>query len=190
MSDIGAENIEKRGPGRPRNADRLPQHIADSNEREAARDPVHEKPRTRTRMGRNSVADDPYYIPVDEIPYGSSYEWKRFSNVGQEDPFYLAQMRRQGWEPVDPRNHPSWVPPGYKEPHIIKGGQILMERPIELTREAIAEREQMAVQQINEAEQRLGHTPKELSSKDARHSDTEKVRPKVTREWNRQIIEE
>jgi hypothetical protein len=133
-------------------------------------------------MQRNSAADDPYWIPLDEIPEGSSYEWKRFSNVGQEDPFYLAQMRRQGWEPVDPRMHPNWCPPGYSEPHIIKGGQILMERPMHLTREAVRESEEMAMQQVNEAEERLGRTPKDTMTRE--HPE---VRPKIEKQMMRAV---
>ena len=174
------ESTEKRGPGRPRNADRFPQHAAVTNEREPEHDPTHVPPRTRTRMRRTSVMDDPFYIPVEEIPEGSSYEWKRFSVNGQEDPFYLAQMRQQGWEPVDPKMHPTWVPPGYSLPSIIKGGQILMERPIELTREAHAESRAMARQQINDAEERLGRTPKDTLTRE--HPD---VKPRVVKEWNR-----
>lgn len=189
MNEATTETATPRGPGRPRNADRAPQHIAASTEREPLRDPVHEKPRTRTRMGRTSVADDPFYIPLDEIPEGSSYEWKRFSVNGLEDPFYIAQMRQQGYEPVDPRRHPNWVPPGFSEPHIIKGGQILMERPIELYEEAVRERSQMSRQQVREAEERLGKASKELSSKDFNGDD--KVKAKIQREWNRPMpIEE
>lgn len=171
-----------RGPGRPRNADRMPQHVAAAPEREPEHEAAHTKPRTRTRMGRTSIVDDPFYIPLEEIPEGSSYEWKRFSNVGQEDPFYIAQMRSQGWEPVDPRRHPTWVPPGFSTPHIVKGGMLLMERPLALTQEAIKEREQMARQQVNEAEERLGRTPKDTLTRE--HPD---VRPRVEKQMMRPV---
>lgn len=182
-----------RGPGRPRNADRPPQHNASAGEREPMRDAVHEQPRTRTRMGRHSVMDDPYHIPKEWIPEGWSVEWKRFSVHGMEDDFYIAQMRRQGWEPVDPRTCPpslrQLVPDGYDKPNLIKAGQLLMERPIHLTLEAVQERAQMGRQQVTEAEERLGRTPKELSSKDFRGSDD--LKAKVQREWHRPVpIEE
>jgi hypothetical protein len=125
--------------------------------------------------------DDPFYIPLDEIPEGLSYEWKRFSVAGQEDPFYLAQMRAQGWEPVDPKMHPNWVPPDYTAPNIIKGGQILMERPIELTNEARAELDALANQQMREVRARVGKSePGEL----------ERVKPRIENEWNRMVVEE
>ena len=159
-----------RGPGRPRNADRVPQHISTTPEREPAHDAAHTRPRTRTRMGRTSVVDDPYHIPLDQVPEGLSYEWKRWTVVGEEQAYYISQMRHQGWEVVSPRAHPHWFPPGFSEPHIIRGGLILMERPIELTNEAIEERRQMATRQINEAEERLGRTPKDTLTRE--HPDT------------------
>lgn len=134
------------------------QHASRTDARPEPR--ADQRPPKRTRRRQSTVQDDPFYIPLDEIPEGSSYEWKRYSVHGEEDPFYIAKMRSQGWEPVDPKNHPNWVPPGYREPHIIKGGQILMERPMELTIEAREESRALARQQVVEAEQRLGRTPK------------------------------
>lgn len=123
------------------------------------REPLHEPPK-RTRRRKLLQADDQFYLPIDEVPEDSTYEWKRFAVMGQEDPFYLAQQREQGWEPVPATRHPNWVPPGYDKPHIIKGGLILMERPAELTREARAEERAMSKRQVREAEARLGMTPK------------------------------
>ena len=173
---------ESLGIAAPRTAHRTPDHQPATAARDADHEPAHEAPRGRTRSRRSSVQEDMFYIPVEEIPEGSSYEWKRFSNVGQEDPFYIAQMRQQGWEPVDPRKHPNWVPPGYKDPYIIKGGQILMERPIELTQEARREQRQLAKTQMIEAEQRLGMTPKDTMTR--QHPE---IAPKVTKEIGRMI---
>lgn len=160
------------------NTPRPAQHTDSAPVREAARDAVHAEPR-RTRRRKATVNEDMFYIPVDEIPDGLSYEWKRFSVHGLEDPFYIAQMREQGWEPVSPKSHPNWVPPGYSQPHIIKGGQILMERPIELTNEARAEARQLAKQQIREAEQRLGKT---------NDGELSRVAPKLTKEIVRPML--
>jgi hypothetical protein len=124
----------------------------------------------------------PFWIPLNEIPEGSSYEWKRVSNVGAEDPFYIAGMREQGWEPVLAARHPTWVPPGYDKPHIIKSGLMLMERPMALTLEARAEARQLANQQIREAEQRLGMTGKGEATR-----DLAEVRPRVVKEMMRAI---
>src|ERR1700688_1282384 len=90
--------------------------------RATQREPAHEKPE-RTRRRKLLTHDDQFWLPVDEIPDTHkgmldgnlvvSYEWKRYSNMGQEDPFYIAMLREQGWEPVDPKRHPNWLPPGY-----------------------------------------------------------------------------
>ena len=186
MTEPTQQAVTPRRAGRPRNADRIPEHIsAQATAHEPERSPPHVEAR-RTRQSRSTVNEDPFHIPLEEIPEGSSYEWKRFSVNGQEDPFYLANMRRQGWEPVDPKRHPNWVPPGYNLPNIIKGGQILMERPIELTLEAQAEQRSLAKQQMREAEQRLGMTPKDTLTR--QHKGIE---PRVVNEYMRPVqIEE
>lgn len=164
----------RRRPVRPR----APIHGARvRGHREQRHETSHGEPR-RIRRRKSTAVEDIYYIPVEEIPEGSSYEWKRWSVVGAEDPFYIAQMREQGWEPVDPRRHPTWVPPGYSLPHIIKGGMILMERPIELTEEARAEQRVLARQQVREAEARLGRTP---------GNTHQRLAPKITKEIMRAV---
>lgn len=177
------EGAEEEAPAMPR----PPLHATRTDAREPQHEPTHETPRVRTRRRKDSSTDSMFYIPVHEIPEGSSYEWKRWSNVGLEDPFYIAQLREQGWEPVDPKRHPSWLPPGYTMPHIIKGGQILMERPVELTNEARAESRTLARRQIKEAEQRLGMAPKDTGTR-----DLPGVQPRVVKEIGRmvQAIEE
>lgn len=155
-------------------------HTSRAGVRSEEREPVHAPARSRRR--RSTVTEDIFYIPLDEIPEGSSYEWKRWTLHGQEDPFYIAGLREQGWEPVDPKRHPNWVPPGYSQPYIIKGGQILMERPIELTEEARAESRQFARRQVKEAEQRLGMTPKDTGTR-----SLPEVAPRVVKEVGRMI---
>ena len=164
---------------------RSPQRVSLSDAREPQHEAAHAQPR-RTRRRKSTVFEDMFFIPLDEIPEGLSYEWKKWAVNGQEDPFYIAQMREQGWEPVPASRHPTWVPPNYKDPHIIKGGQILMDRPQELTDQARAEQRQLAKQQIREAEQRLGMTPKgELQR------DLPEVAPRIVKEYMRPMpIEE
>jgi len=159
-----------------------PEHRADGSQ--AQHQPEHQPERKRTRV-RNAAFENPYDLPLDEIPGDSSYEWKRWSVVGQHDPFYISQMRKQGWEPVDPKRHPNWVPPGYKESSIIKGGMILMERPKYLTEEAQEEMKTAARREVSMAEQRLGMTPKGEATRD--HPD---VRPRISKEMVRMVVEE
>lgn len=142
-------------PEMRRNGNRRPQHAV---EQPVMHEPVHTEEKRRRRRTA-TTGEDKFYFPVDQIPEGSSYEWKRHTVLGKEDPFYIASLREQGWEPVDPKNHPNLLPPGYAAQHIIKDGMILMERPTELTDEARAEQRKLAKTQIREAEQRLGKTP-------------------------------
>jgi hypothetical protein len=166
-------------------ARRAPAHVARVVDKRVENHVGDHVPARRTRRHKATVNEDQFFIPLEEVPKGSNYEWKRWSISGQTDPFYIAQMREQGWEPVDPKRHPNWVPPGYSEPHIIKGGQILMERPMELTLDARKELQQLSKQQVKEAEQRLGMTPKgELSR------DLPEVAPRVQKEMMRMVVEE
>ena len=176
-----------------KNANRTPEHVPPAPEHIETRDAEHEKPRTRTRQSAATIQSNPFDIPLDEIPPGSSYEWKRYSVSGQtadHDPFYLASMRRQGWEPVDPKRHPTWVPPGFDKPYIIRDGLILMERPIELTQEARDEVRKLSRQQMVEAEQRLGMAPK-IDGKDTLTRQHKDLNNRVEKQMMRPVaIEE
>ena len=136
----------------------------------------HDAPRLRMRRRKATINENPYDIPLEEIPEGLTYEWKRWANVGEHDPFYIAAHREQGWEPVSPKRHPNWVPPGYNEPHIIKNGMILMDRPVELTDEFEREMRQMSRRQVRDAEQRLGA---------ADPGTLDRVEPKIVKEYLR-----
>ena len=91
------------------------------------RDPVHEpvheavrpeaEPQKRRRRRAAAISEDRFYFPVEQIHKGSSYEWKRYSTMGQEDPFYIAAMREQGWEPVDPKRHVGYSPDTTRSRH-------------------------------------------------------------------------
>jgi hypothetical protein len=180
--------VQTPAPGAPKApaapaAHRPAQHVSAENQHaEAQHQTAHTPPRVRARHRKRHAVSDEFYIPIEEIPEGLSYEWKRFSVYGQQDPFYLAQMREQGWDPVPPSRHPNWLPPGYNEPHIIKGGQILMDRPIELTEQARAEAFFEANKQIREAEQRLGK-----SAPGEGPRDDPRVAPNVVKEIGRMV---
>lgn len=171
-------------PAAPIAPNRGSQHVAEHKAAgpEPQHDPVHQHvKRTRQRGGGDTVHQ--FDLPQDEIPEGSDYEWKRWSNVGLQDPFYISAMRRQGWEPVDPKRHPNWVPAGYNEPYLVKGGMILMERPLELTKEAKAERDAAAREQVAFQERRIGLTPKDTL-------DRSLVQPKIVKEIGRMVVED
>jgi hypothetical protein len=126
-----------------------------------------------------STLDD--YVNMPNVPPDISLNWKMFTLSGLEQPHYLQKMRSQGWEPVDPNEHPEWVtlPPGYTASRVIIDGQILMERPKWMTDEAEEDNRIMAGQRIREAEQRLG---KRESDKEA-----EPLKPRLVKEIGRMI---
>lgn len=149
--------IEKRPVGRPSKED-----IA---RRAAARSgPVRE----RKRKG-GQLLDK---FRVDNIPPGTSYEWKRVTVAGKNDPSYDVMMREQGWEPVDSERHPELVAEGHKGA-IIRDGLMLMERPIELTREAQAEDRAAARDAVSVKKQQLGETPTGTLTRD--HPSVHKI---------------
>lgn len=67
-------------------------------------------------------------------PDGWTYEWKRRTVMGWEDHSYMSNLTRTGWEPVQASRHPEMMPKGYTG-SIERDGQILMERPKEITDE-------------------------------------------------------
>lgn len=69
-----------------------------------------------------------------KAPDGWTYEWKRKSVMGYEDQSYMSGLERTGWEPVQASRHPEMMPKGYTGA-IERDGQILMERPKEITDE-------------------------------------------------------
>lgn len=147
----------------------------------------HQPERTRTRQRSVNVAGPAThdsYISLENVPSDVSLEWKRFTAIGQEYPFYLESMRKQGFEPVNPQEHPDWVslPPGYDATTVIVDGLILMERPTYLRDEARAEDRGAAQQQVTIAEQKLGRTPKDTMTR-----DFDGARPKIVKEVGRMV---
>lgn len=89
------------------------------------------------RLRDEDDAGDQFYIDPNIVPDGWSYNFKRISVAGLEDVQHKARMRRMGWTPVPAVRHPELFgdirdqdAPG------IKGDQMLMERPVEFTRDA------------------------------------------------------
>ena len=150
--------------------------VADAKEKQL-------RTRTRTSLTVGPPTHDTY-INFPNIPNDISLNWKLFTANGKEYPFYLQAMRKQGWEPVNPQEHPDWLmlPPGYKEDVVIVDGLILMERPMSLTKEAEADNKAVANQRMREARQRLGMTPDNTLTR-----EHDEVKPRVSEEWNRPL---
>jgi hypothetical protein len=110
----------------------------------AASEPARDGIRTRTR--RRATEDKMFVPPELKIP-GMSYEWKREATLGQEDPQYLSSLMENGWENVSLEEMPNFGRDG-DSGVVRRDGQVLMKRPIELTKEARIEDYQIARQQV------------------------------------------
>lgn len=133
--------------------------LARSRTRETS---VREPIRTESTHGRQRVrkSADKYYINPAIIPAGWVYQWKRYAILGQEDPAYMAELTQVGFSPVPAERHAGmFLPEGYKGAIII-GGQILMERPIELEQEAKEEDRWAADSQLRGSREQFGLAPK------------------------------
>lgn len=107
------------------------------------------RPQRRSRAAQ----EDRFYIEPGLIPLGMDWQWNRYSVLGKEDTENLIMMQEDGWTAVtwsklpEMKRPPNMTERGLKDP-VIRGGMILMERPMELTQEARAEDRQAADDQV------------------------------------------
>ena len=130
--------------------------------------PREEDPRTRAarramelreHLGSMDDGVDKFYIDPKIIPDGWSYEWKRHTLLGKEDPSYEVAVAQKGWEPVPRSRHAFMMPDNYRGETIEREGMILMERPQEITDEAKAIELRKAKTQVRDKEIQLGAAP-------------------------------
>lgn len=133
--------------------------------------PVREPTRSPTRGGRIAVmghngemlsrkrtgTGDIFAIPPELVPENWSYQWVSVTVVGNTE-IVMDQnlmMAENGWRPVPAERYPGrFMPEGHKG-SIIRGGQMLMERPQALTDEARAEDIRNARQLISDRNESL-----------------------------------
>lgn len=107
--------------------------------------------RTRTQVG------DIFDIPADMIPKNWAYQWNAVSIAGNSD-ILLDQnhmMHQNGWRPVPAERYAGTLVPKGSKGTIIRGQQMLMERPLALTLEAQAEDERNAKQLMSDRNESL-----------------------------------
>lgn len=133
--------------------------------REPAREPARSSSRAAVVTGRNgevlsrkrTLTSDIFHIPDNLIPKGWSYQWCAVSVVGNTE-ILMDQnlmMAENGWRPVPASRYPGrFMPEGHKG-NIIRGGQMLMERPEALSIEARAEDVRLARQLISDRNESL-----------------------------------
>jgi hypothetical protein len=127
-----------------------------------------EDPRTRAARRAAELRDhgslstdgtDEFFIDPRVIPDGWSYEWKRHTTLGAQDPSYQVSLARSGWESVPAKRHPEMMPDHYTGMTIERNGMILMERPKEITDEAKARDYRKARDQVRQKEAQLSGAP-------------------------------
>lgn len=167
----------------------------DEDEVESIRPPMREEdPRSRaakraaelrSHLGNLDEGTDDFYVDPESIPDGWTYEWKRHSTYGLEDPAYQVQLARDGWTAVPASRHPEMMPYNTSEETIMRKGLILMECPTEI----IAERKMIELRkardQVRHKEQQLSGTPEGTMTRD--HA---RVKPQIKKSFQAMPIPE
>jgi hypothetical protein len=116
----------------------------------------------REHTGDLGEGTDEFYVPLDIIPDGWTYEWKRRLLFNKEDPTYAVQLAREGWEPVPvnrDKHHRAMMPSDWQGTTIERHGMMLMERPAEITQDYRNIEARKARNQVKQKEEQLSTTP-------------------------------
>lgn len=132
----------------------------------------------REHLGDVVEGQDDFYIPLDEIPDGWTYEWKRHAVYGQEDPAYQIQLSRSGWEPVPASRHPWMMPNNASSQTILRKGMILMQCPTEIIDERKLAEIRKARMQVRAKEAQIAGTPDGTMTR-----DDARVRPQIKKSY-------
>jgi hypothetical protein len=132
----------------------------------------------RGHLGGLDDGTDEFYVDITCVPDGWTYEWKRLTLLGAEDPTYTVHLARMGWEPVPSSRHPEMMPSGWTRGTIERKGLILMERPSEVVDEARRLQDRAARDQVRAKEAQLSGTPDGTMTR-----DHEKVRPAIKKSF-------
>ena len=131
-------------------------------------------------LGGINEGTDKFYVSPDMIPDGWTYEWKRRTVMGQEDPAYQVALARTGWEPVPLQRHPEMMPVNWKGTTIEVEGMMLMQRPKEIT-DRIEELDRRAARnQVRTKEQQLATAPPGTLQSEYTN---DKTRPKISKSY-------
>lgn len=117
--------------------------------------------RLRIRTAANRFGDEGELI----APEGYTYEWKVMKVHGETAVEHITNWKLNGWTEVPAGRHPDFTnaSPDSTEA-IIRGGQVLCERPAELTAEAKAMEKKVADDQVNSQLERLALRAKATQS--------------------------
>lgn len=132
----------------------------------------------RQHLGDMDEGTDEFYIDPDTIPEGWSYEWKRKTVMGAEDPAYTVAVARRGWEAVPAYRHPEMMPKGMTAATIERKGMVLMERPKDITDEVRTNDQRAARRAIQAKEEQLFQAPNGQFDR-----DHPQIRPRVKKSF-------
>ena len=131
----------------------------------------------RGHLGSLDDGTDEFAAP--SAPDGWTYEWKRKTILGQEDPSHQVHLARTGWEPVQTAIHPEMMPGNGNHPVIERKGMILMQRPSVITEEVRQIELSRARNQVRVKEEQLSGTPEGGLG----HREHAQVRPKIGKSY-------
>lgn len=121
------------------------------------------------------TAENRFDVPLDEIPSGMDYGWKVKTVNGQEAREAMINWRLNGWTPVPAGRHPGFSgEPADSQAVIERGGQILCERPMELSQQSRGMDRDKAKDQVRSQMDRLAGR--------ARNTGSERV-TKISKSW-------
>lgn len=139
MAD-SAENILSEAPrrrGRPRKINVIRDEMVSTDRQAQAGGRAQAIGRDGKVLTRKRTSEgDKFSIPQGIVPDGWSYEWKRKSMFGMEDTDHITGLMENGWTPVPASRHAGEFMVRGGTGEIVRDGLILMERPVELTKEA------------------------------------------------------
>lgn len=132
---------------------------AKTAERESLRAPMRvpqdravAKGRDGKPIWRRATAHDNWHDKIGTLaPDGWTYEWKTNAIDGMPNSSGMAKYAMGGWTPVPASRHAGLFHEESHDGPIINGASILMERPVELTREAREEDHRAAYNQVHHA---------------------------------------
>lgn len=139
----------------------------------------------RGHLGEIDEGTDKFYVDPDSIPDGWTYEWKRHSTHGKEDPAYHVQLLRAGWSAVPADRHPEMMPDRGSYNTILREGMILMECPTEIVEDRRRIDLKNARDQVRYKESQIAGTPDGTMTRD--HA---KVRPSIKKGYEPMPIPE
>lgn len=157
--EMSQEQPMRRRPGRPR-LDKPNEPVEGSAaaprvSRRGNRVAVHG--RDGELLTRNRPASgDKFYIPEGLVPDGWCYEWKAEIVRGEQQMSHLSNLMENGWRAVPASRHDGVFMSAGTDGPIRRDGQLLMERPMALTQEAIDEERAKAFDLIQTQREAIG----------------------------------